>query len=234
MITSINTSSSQADLQLDKVSSSSSENRMSDNSTPREIRARIQSLQTELLDLQTTEEETKSSTQEKMIEDLEKEIQDLQKQLIKAEAKVKANGTEETTQADLLTKAEEPAAKSDISKGVDKLSKFQKAVSNLNDNEKTELTDLLKSAKSAMESGSFDADKLLGGVSDELKNSLKESGVDLKGTLNDLNSDYKNGQAQNSADYSPALGISGTSNSAPKAGGLMNVLLNVLGGDQSS
>jgi len=200
-----------------------------------QIQAQIQMLQVQLLELQTTASESSgssstSSTTDTLIKELEKRIQALEKKLSEAMAKERTQSSDEkkstSTKGSALVGM--PSVTSAISEGADKMSKFQAAVSNMSDSEKSELSALLKKAQSQIESGDLDADSLVDGASDELKNALSSYGVDLKGTLEDLQGDYQQGQSQSSVDYSQDLGMVGSSNGAPKAGGLMRVLIGIV------
>ena len=105
--------------------------------------------------------------------------------------------------------------------GTDKMGSFASAVSSMSDSEKTELETLLEEAQTALESGTYDADTLLDGVSDELKSALASNGVDLESTLQDIYNDYQNRQSTSST-------------SENQDGGLLEMLQGVVNGDAES
>jgi len=107
-----------------------------------------------------------------------------------------------------------PPDEADSIGGTDKMSNFMSAVSDMSDNEKTELEKLLEEIQSGLESGNVDTDKLLSGVSDDLKSELSSHGVDLAETLSDIVNDY---QANQSSDT--------------KSGGLLQMLQNAVEGN---
>lgn len=193
------------------------------------LQQQIQSLQAELVSLTSDSETASSEETQDEIEKIEKQIENLQKQLVKAkaaESSSSASSSEEASGA----QPPPPPVEANISEEADKLSKFQDAVSTLTDEQKEELGSLLEEAKSAMESGDLDADKLLEGVSDGLKSAMEDAGVNLKETLNDLNKDYTMGKEMASVDYASSIGANAEpSNGAPKPGGLADILLGVVG-----
>ncbi len=119
-----------------------------------------------------------------------------------------------------------------LTNGVDKMSRFVSAVSNMSDSEKAELTSLLKTAKSEMKSGAFDAASLAGEASEDLQSELSTNGVDLSGTLNDIYGDYLRTQSRKSYDYSSALSGSSRSATASQSGSLLlQILQGIVSGD---
>ncbi|OGV58867.1 MAG: hypothetical protein A2X49_07370 [Lentisphaerae bacterium GWF2_52_8] len=121
-----------------------------------------------------------------------------------------------------------------IGDGADKMSKFMSAVSNMSDDQKSELKELLKKAQAAAKDGTLNESELAASASEELKSSLEAAGVDLKDTISDIGKDYRRGQREKSSDYSSSLVSSMNSSSfpAPKSGGLASMLISVIDGEE--
>lgn len=201
------------------------------------IMAQIQQLRLQLLmqemESVTTSESGEGATSEAVQEASEKAKEAIEAQISKLEAKLESmqskssSGSDSSDSSNDLSKLVPPPVDSNINGGVDKMSKFKEAVAGLSDDQKKELASVLKASVSAIKSGDFDAEKIIESVSDELKTSLEEAGVDLEGTLNDIVGDYQAGQTQKSSDYSALMG-----NGKSKAGKLVNMLLGVIEGTE--
>lgn len=174
------------------------------NASVEKLQARLAMLELQLAQIQEDADSNSSSTSsavtEAMIENLENQIEQVEEQLEKAQAKerVQSKSTEEAP-------PEQPGKSRpvtlEISEESDNMNRFQNAVESMDEDEKSELKDLLNEAKTLMRSGVLDPETLEAEASDELKDALSQYGLDLKSILEDVQEDHDDKQRRDPIDY---------------------------------